>query len=254
MSDLSPYPPVAAFLDERFEELGQRTRMIVGCCLFGHNRWMALHGREAEVGRARRKRRVQAIDNLLSSIGGVGVLVYADLPGELLTPHEIDGTADIPRMSRIDNVWSQLTLSAVFASLAWLQHSGVSVGAVNLYYDRKDLTAAHRTQFENILRQILPETAKEARTEYSTLFKADARELRFDTIRGVEKPVSWASADAFQCGTDLAHHFCAQASAVIGRRSEGHTLVRDHTEVVIAMLSKFTHASDEDGETGRESF
>jgi hypothetical protein len=216
MSELSPYPPVVAFLDERFEGLGHRTRMIVGCCLFGHDRWMALHGREAEVGTARRKRRLQAIDDLLRSIGGVGVLVYADLPSELLTPHEIDATTDIPRMSRIDNVWSQLTLSAVFASLAWLQHSGVSVGAVNLYYDRRDLTAAHRTQFENILRQTLPETAKEAPIEHPALFKADASALRFDTIRGVGKPVSWASADAFQCGTDLAHHFCAHASAVIG--------------------------------------
>ena len=223
MSDLSPDPSVAAFLDERFEELGQRTRIIVACCLFRHDRWIALHGREAEVGTARRGHRLQAIDDLLSSIGGVGVLVYADLPRELLMPHEIDETTDIPRMSRIDNIWSQLTLSAVFASLAWLQHSGVSVGSVNLYYDRRDLTAAHRTQFENILRQTLPETAKQAQTENPALFKADARELRFDTIREIEKPVSWASANAFQCGTDLAHHFCAQASAVIGRGSEGRT-------------------------------
>ena len=245
MSELSPYPPVVAFLDERFEDLGHRTRMIVGCCLFGHDRWMALHGREAEVGTARRKRRLQAIDDLLRSIGGVGVLVYSDLPSELFTPHEIDRTTDIPRMSRIDNVWSQLTLSAVFASLAWLQHSGVSVGAVNLYHDRRDLTAAHRTQFENILRQTLPETAKEAPTEHPALFKADASALRFDTIRGVGKPVSWASADAFQCGTDLAHHFCAQASAVIGRGSEGRMLVRDHTKVVSDMASKFRQRSDE---------
>lgn len=245
MGEPSRYPPVVAFLDERLEELGQRTRMIAGCCLFGHDRWMVLHGREAAVGTVRRKRRLQAIDDLLSSIGGVGVLVYADLQGELLSPHEIDGTTDIPRMSRMDNVWSQLTLSAVFASLAWLQHSGVSVGAVNLYYDRRDLTAAHRTQFENVLRQNLPETAKETATEYPSLFKADAREMRFDNIRGVEKPESWASADAFQCGTDIAHHFCAQAAAVIGRGSEGRTLVRDHTEVVSAMASKFRQGSDE---------
>lgn len=245
MSELSHYPPIVAFLDERLEELGERTRMIVGCCLFGYDRWIALHGREAAVGMVRRKRRLQAIDDLLSSIGGVGVLVYADLAPDLLSPHEIDVTTDIPKMSRMDNVWSQLTLSAAFASLAWLEHSGVSVGAVNLYYDRRDLTNAHRTQFENVLRQNLPETAKEAAIEYPSLFKADACEMRLDTIRGVEKPESWASADAFQCGTDLAHHFCAQAAAIIGRGSEGHTLVRNHTKVVSAMASKFRQGSDE---------
>lgn len=239
MSDASRYPPVVAFLDERREELDRVTRMIVGCCLFGHDRWLTLYGREAVVGSVRRKRRLQAIDDLLSSVGGVGVLVYADLPGELLSQHEIDGTSDIPRMSRTDNVWSQLMLSAVFAALAWLQHSAVSLSAVNLYYDRRDLTSAHRTQFENLLRQILPQTAKEAAVEYPSLFTADVREMRFDTIRGVKKPASWASADAFQCGTDLAHHFCAQAATVIGRGSKGRMLVLDHTEVVTAMTSKF---------------
>ncbi len=240
MTEPIHYPSVIAFLDERVERLECVSRRIVGCSVFGHERWMALHHQESVVATVRRKRRLKAIDDLLTRLGGVAVLVYADIPPELLQLREVDGTTDIPRMSRTDNVWSQVTLSAVTAALAWVQRSGVSLGMVNLYYDRKDLTVPHRTQFENVLCRTLPEIAKEAAAEYPSVFTADPGELRFGAIQGVDKPNSVVLADAFQHGTNLAHNFCAQAAKVISRGSTGRTMSRNHTSVVYDMISKFT--------------
>lgn len=245
MTKSSDLPPLIAFFDERFKSFDRVTRMIVGCCLFGRDRWIALHHHAARVSAVRLKRRLQAIDKLLARISGVAVLVYADLTPELLPPQETDGTSDIPRMSRTDNAWSQLTLSTVAAALAWLQRSDVSLGTVDLYYDRKDLTSEHRIQFENVLRAILPEIAREAAAEYPHLFTTVPHELRFRTICGIDKPESAVAPDAFQHGTGLAHHLYAQATALITRGSVGHTLIRNHTTAVHNMISKFVPSVDE---------
>ena len=235
------YPSLIGFLDERVTTSYERlTRVVVGFCLFGRDRWLSLHDREATVGTVRRRRRLQAVDDLLAQMGGIAVLAYADIRPEFLPRGEIDGCADIPRMSRADNVWSQVSLSAVFAGVSWLQSSGVSLGTVDPYYDRKDLTRKHRIAFESALRAALPQIVRDAAAEYPSLFRADSSELRVGVISGVEKPRPAVSVDAFQHGTNFAHHFCSQTAAVISRGTQRRILVRDHTSIMHDMICKFT--------------
>ena len=188
MNPPSLHPPLIAFIDERVEHSEGLTRIIAGCFVFGRDRWMARHQCAASVGAVGLRRRLAALDDFLNKIGGIAVVVYADIPSELLPTGETDGTDDIPRMSRADNLWSQVILSGITAALAWLQHSGVPNGVVDTYFDRRDLTSAHRAQLENILRQTLPEISREAATRFPELFGADPRELLFGTIAGVDKP------------------------------------------------------------------
>lgn len=236
------YPPAFCFLDERIERRSRRHRTIVGCCLFRQDRWLASRSRVAAIGGLRRRRRLGAIEELLSSAGGTAILAYADLADELIPSGEIDGTADIPRMSRTDNVWSQMTLTTVFAAVARLQSIGIPLGTVDLYYDQKNLTVAHQRQFETVLRETLPQIAREAANEHPSLFPADAAELQIGRIQGVPKCRSGQPGDEFQEGTSLAHHLCTQAPAIILRGTAGAIEVRDLAPYVRDMISKFTES------------
>ena len=140
--------------------------MIAGCCAFHRDRWMASGADPASIGAVRGRRRLAAIEALLRTHHGFAMLVYADIPLGLLRPGEIDGTDDIPRMSRRDNLWSQVVLSAVAATIAFLDDPRASIGPVDLYFDRKDLTAAHRAGFERVLRDTIPEIQQQARAEF----------------------------------------------------------------------------------------
>jgi len=226
-------------MDESIRMRGSTTVFYVGCFLFGLDRWRILCEAARKIGEFRRKRRLQAIDELLNEIHGVAVLTYANLSKEIYSPKEIDGTADIPRMSRTDNIWSQMTLFAIATGVAWLHHSGLLIGPADLYYDPKDLTIEHRTVYENMLRQNLPETAREAAAKDPARFSNDASMFEFGIIKGVEKPSSGIQPDTFQRGTNLAHHFCTQAETLVGRGSKGRILVKDRTGDVLETTAKF---------------
>lgn len=243
MSTFSNPPRLVAFLDESIKKHESTTTFFVGCCLFGLDRWLALSEAERNVGEVRRKRRLQAIDELLNRIHGAAVLVYANLSNAVFCRDEIDGTADIPRMSRTDNIWSQMTLFAAATGVAWLHHSGLLLGPADLYYDRKDLTFEHRAVYENILRQNLPKIAREAAANDPSCFTTDANQFGFGIIQGVEKPGSGLQPNPFQRGTNLAHHVCTQAQALIDRGSRDRILVKDRTEDISATITKFAHTS-----------
>lgn len=243
MNTIPDPPRLVVFLDERIKKHESTTTFFVGCCLFGLDRWLGLCEAERKVGEVRRKRRLQAIDELLNEIRGAAVLAYAHLPDGVFCPDEIDGTADIPRMSRTDNIWSQMTLFAAATGVAWLHHSGLLLGPADLYYDRKDLTAEHRTAYEHTLRQNLPKVARDAAAKDPSRFTTDTSQFEFGIIQGVEKPGSGVQADSFQRGTNLAHHFCTQAEALVGRGSRDRILVKDQTKNISATITKFTDTS-----------
>jgi hypothetical protein len=232
--------PLAAFLDERQKKLGHVTRIAVGCCLFPRDRWMELHRHEARVGEVGGRRRLQAIGDLLTQVGGLAVLGYADLPRELLPPGEIDATADVPRMSRTDFAWSVLVLWVVIKSVALLLRRGdIALDTLELYYDRKDLRNTHRAQVEHFLLQELPEMAKQAASDEPTLFLGDPCGLRLGVIRQVEKRPRTGVPDARQRGVNLAHHLCAQSETIIARGLfQGPIRVSDFTTRVHAIISK----------------
>ncbi len=136
------------FVDERVERGVASHRFIVGCIVCSKERWMALHGEVLRIGSLGQARRLDGIRQLLDKLQGFALLAYADLSIAQVRPGEIDGTDDIPRMKRHDNVWSQTVLAAAAAVLACLRTSGVESAEIDLYYDPKSLTVAHRDAWE----------------------------------------------------------------------------------------------------------
>ena len=232
-----------AFVDEKTEDLESAKRWIAGCCLFGREPWFAYHGRALKVGMVRKKRRLKELTVAVDALGGVSVLVYADVPYQLIPRHEIDGTSDVPAMARTDNIWSQIVLSGITSAIAWLHHSKLPLRKIEIYYDRKDLRSDHRSQFETILYEYLPKWAQEAAVKDPAKFPSDASGLQVVRIQGVEKPHKGRKPDPIQVGTSLADHLCRQSTELIHRGTGGRILVRDHTAVICEITSKFNAAS-----------
>lgn len=249
MNPVSIPPALVAFVDERLEYPPGLTRIIAGCCVFARKRWMAFHQKAASVGGVGSRRRLPAIHDFLNTMGGIAVLVFADIPSDLCARGETDRTDDIPRMARTDNLWAQVVLSVVTSAVARIHSSGVPLGSIDLYFDRKDLKAAHRIQFENIIRQTIPEISMQSAVEYPQIFTPSPYEFRFDTIEAINKPDCWSAFNAFQQGTHLAHHLCSQAGTIIHDGSAGRILVRNHTDVVRGMLTKLLQSLNDDLET-----
>jgi hypothetical protein len=224
-------------MDESLKKHGSLTRFIVGSCFFRKDRWLALcEQHEKKVHEIGGKRKLEAIDELLSAISGYAVLVYADLP-KVVCGHDTDGTRDIPEMSRRDNIWSQLTLDAVATGLAWLQSGGRLLGAVDLYYDPKDLKSAHRDAWENYFRQNLVKFANEDLSRYP----GSVAQFGFGAIQSVEKPSHRSQISEYQRGVNLVHHFCSQARILISRGPTERVCVKDRTDNTLATLMEFTN-------------
>lgn len=239
MTNPSQFIPIIGFLDERYEEFCKKLRIIFGCCLFGADRWMALNDKVATISRVRRRKRLNAIYDILNNIGGIAVLGFADVSSKLLPKGEIDATNDIPRMSRRDNMWGMVMLCAIYKAIALLQHNGISMKCVDLYYDQKSLSVEHRTQLANLVRSELPKAAKEAADYDPAGFKGDPKEMRFRHIREIQKPHSYRTSDPFQNGTAISHHLCSQSKAIINRGMKGRIFVKDFSSVVNNMIAKF---------------
>ncbi len=230
-------PKICVFLDERVAGGDtSRHRLIVGCFVVGASRWKALHDAARRVGQVRGTRRLDEIGKLLAHLEGFGLLTYGDLPAELVPAGEIDGTNDIPTMARSDNVWSHAVLAAGAAVLASLPGFRVDAAALDFHYDPKSLTAPHRYAIERALRETLPEIAREApqRPERPTPYFTVGR------VEQVPKPAPGIAPDSLQLGTNIAHHLCSQADALIRGRVIPRVLVCDHTQARVTMVSKFT--------------
>ena len=240
-------PPLIAFVDERLEHSPVFTRIIVGCCLFGLKRWTHFYQKAAMVRAVRSRRRLGKIQEFLHLMRGIAVLTFADVPSDLYRMSEIDGTADIPNMSRTDNLWAMAILSAVTSAVAWRPPPG----NIDLYFDRKDLKIAHRAQFENILRHTLPMIAMESATKDKSGFRSNHHVFQFSTIKAIDKPEKGSELNEFQRGTDMAHLLCSQASDIIVQGSTGLILVKNHTTVTRSMVNKFLSSPHRDRVTSK---
>jgi hypothetical protein len=63
----------------------------------------------------------------------------AEIENAQFRPGEIDGTDDIPKMARTDNVWSQCAIYGVSGLIVDLVEAGQEVETVDLYFDPKSL-------------------------------------------------------------------------------------------------------------------
>lgn len=231
-------PEFLMFVDERVEQRETFYRIIVSCLVVAKERWRGVYHQTArQVGAVRKARRLSAIAELLERTPGFALLAHADLPLDLVPAGEVDGTDDIPQMKRRDNVWSQAVLATATAVLACLRSGGITAAEIDLYYDPKSLKVAHRDAFETTLRQTLPNIARE---DPKTGAIMASQTFVFGQVRQVQKRTGHTGADELQCGTAVAHHICSQAEDLIGSRKVARLVVKDHSDMLRSMVSKFT--------------
>jgi len=226
---------VYAFIDERFEDYLTHSRFIVGCSFFNQNRWDAQYQNAISIDKARLKHRIQAITQILQNSGGFAVLTYADVPIPLAQAREIDGTEDIPLMSRRDNLWSQLVLFTVGTAVACLHGVPVAKLEIDVFYDPKSLKAEHRLAFTKVLQDDLPQIARDATKDLGSTALVYLRR-----IEEVPKRKSSEQSNAFQEGINVSHHLCSQSKHLIEQGSgAGSIIVRNYTDEIIRTISKF---------------
>ncbi len=142
-----------AFLDERYEFTGSSTTVVNGCCIFLRHHWLNLSDETAKAGQVKAKRQLQTLEHVLEQSHGVAVVAHANVPQSHYVSGEMDATGDIAAMSRPDNIWSQMMAFTICTGVAWLHHSQMPLGRIDVYYDSKSLKADHRAVFEAAIRR-----------------------------------------------------------------------------------------------------
>lgn len=84
---------------------------------------------------------LEGITAMLETLDAWAIVAQADLDEKLFRTGEIDGTDDIPSMSRTDNIWSQCFIFAVGNLIANAVYVGEDVGTVDIHFDPKSLKA-----------------------------------------------------------------------------------------------------------------
>ena len=139
-------------------------------------------------------------------------------------------------MSRMDNLWSQSVLCTVTAALACLRGASVTAAKIDLFYDPKSLTLNHRNACHETLRATLPDIAREDPETHEFL---PIPTFHFGRIEQIPKCGGGARAGALQTGITLAHHLCCECKSLIRGAAPQRIVVRDHTNAVLSMISKF---------------
>ena len=150
---------------------------------------------------------LKPICSMLESLNGAAFAGAASLDDSLFRAGEIDSTNDIPAMKRPDLIWS---MSAVFVLgtliLKLLRHSR-QVGAVDIYFDSKNLKLAHSEAWKKTLRELVVKSAKRFAWE------RNLGQIKKLNIRRIE-PVTKADhlgkvSDKFQMGAWVADKLCS---------------------------------------------
>jgi hypothetical protein len=160
---------------------------------------------------------LNSIDGLLNDLDAWAIVARASLDLVLLRSGEIDGTDDVARMSRTDNVWATCSTFLVGALISGFYKRGEYLATVDVYHDPKSLTPAHDDARRQALRGLVVQHAKEFSTaRNNNLFKR----LNIRRIESVAKPPNFLQADKFQIGVWVSHKLSSSADpAEVGQFS-----------------------------------
>jgi len=140
---------------------------------------------------------LNSIDGMLEDLDAWAIVTRASLDPALFRSGEIDGTDDVARMSRTDNVWATCSTFLVTALLSGFYKRGEDLATADIYHDPKSLTPAHDEARCKVLRGLVVRDAKQfSNRQNNRLFK----KLNIRRIEAVAKPASFQDADKFQIG------------------------------------------------------
>ena len=225
------------FLDERVEPLEAHSRFIVSCVVCERSRWDGRPTEASRIGALGARRRLDEIDRFLQSLPGVAVIGHATVSDHVAIPGEVDRSLDIPRMHRLNNLWSSLFLGVVTRSLAGLSGAGATDADIEVFYDRRDVTRAHRDAMRRVLEMNLPTMAAEnPATGQPDPSRGTVHFIRFEEVaeRGAGETPS-----VLQHGTSIAHHLCSQAGAAISGRTRSAVEAVDLTDAILEMIGPY---------------
>jgi hypothetical protein len=153
---------------------------------------------------------LNAIDGMLEELEAWAVVSRASLDPALFRSGDIDGTDDVARMSRTDNVWATCSTFLVNTLISGFYKRGEDLATVDVYHDPKSLTLAHDEARRRALRGSVVRHAKEFSASLNNkLFK----KLSVRRIESVAKPSAFLSANKFQIGVWVSHKLVSSADA-----------------------------------------
>jgi hypothetical protein len=154
---------------------------------------------------------LNAIDAMLEDLDAWAIVARACLDPALFRSGEVDGTDDVARMSRTDNVWATCSIFLVNGIISGFYKRGEGLATVDVYHDPKTLTSAHDDARRKTLRGFVVRHAKEfSAARGSHAFK----KLNIRRIERVGKPLDFRDADKFQVGVWVSHRLCSRADVV----------------------------------------
>jgi|SRR5450631_532627 len=196
------------FVDEAYSRTGTCTKIAVASWAVEQATW----GRQVErLAELYNSPVLRSLASMFDALGARARISTADLENTLFRSGETDGTDDIPRMAKTDNIWSQCALFAVSGLIRDLVEAGQKIGTVDIYCDPKSLKREHFEAIEGTFRRLVVSGVKAyANTRHSRLFRTFA-------IRGIElvkKPEAGHRPDKFQAGTWVADKLCTNSEEV----------------------------------------
>jgi hypothetical protein len=154
---------------------------------------------------------------MLADLDAFALIAKASLEKSVFRTGEIDGTSDIPRMARADNIWSICVTFTVGSLILQLIHKHQIVGTLDVYFDPRNLKYQHAQAWENLMRDML---VSEARRFAVQTGAKSARDIRIRRLQAIVKPPRGQAADKLQMETWIADKLC---SAFSGKASPDPT-------------------------------
>jgi hypothetical protein len=113
------------FVDEAYSRMETRTKIAVASWAVEQAVWGRQAGRFAALYRAPV---LESLGSMFDRLDSRASISAADLENTVFRSGEIDGTDDISRMARPDNIWSQCALFGVSGLIRDLVEAGQEIG------------------------------------------------------------------------------------------------------------------------------
>jgi hypothetical protein len=220
------------FVDEAYSRTETHTKIALASWVVEQGAWSRQVKRLVELHKAPVLHSIASMFDRLDARANIST---ADLENTLFRSGETDGTDDISRMARTDNIWSQCVIFGASGLIRDLVEAGHEVGTVDIYFDPKSLKSEHFEAIEGTFRTlVVPAARGYARARNSQMLK----KLALRRIEPVKKPETGQAPDKFQAGIWVADKLCTNSDDVVRHNSKS-TRHDDISDVVRRTAQQF---------------
>lgn len=179
---------------------------------------------------------LERIEFMFEALDARAIIGIATLDAGAFRPRDFDGTADVPRMARTDNVWSQCAVFTIGALIRYMFGVHQEIGTVDIHFDPKSLTPGHRSAIERTLHGLLKSEARRYAAERNSRL---LRKFNIRRFEAVSKHKGGEPSDKFQIGTWVADKLCSSAANVEQTRTGQRIRIHDMSDVVRRTIQQF---------------